>query len=46
MDSGAIISFLILALQSWRLTFLVTCLATVALGVVAWRYLRDDPAPR
>jgi ACS family D-galactonate transporter-like MFS transporter len=53
MDSGAplgaafggvIISFLILALQSWRLAFLVAGLATMALGLVAWRYLRDDPA--
>ena len=41
---GAIISFLILALQSWRLAFLVAGLATIALGLVAWRYLRDDPA--
>ncbi|MBV9655968.1 MAG: MFS transporter [Acetobacteraceae bacterium] len=53
MDSGAplgaafggvIISFLILVLQSWRLAFLVAGLATIALGAVAWRYLRDDPA--
>ena len=41
---GAIISFLILALQSWRLAFLAAGLATIALGLVAWRYLRDDPA--
>jgi ACS family D-galactonate transporter-like MFS transporter len=53
MDSGAplgaafggvIISFLIITLQSWRLAFLVAGLATMALGLVAWRYLRDDPA--
>jgi ACS family D-galactonate transporter-like MFS transporter len=31
-------------LQSWRLAFLVAGLATIALGVVAWLYLRDDPA--
>ena len=40
---GAIISFLILWLQSWRLAFLVAGLATIVLGLVAWRYLRDDP---
>jgi MFS transporter, ACS family, D-galactonate transporter len=53
MDSGAplgaafggvIISFLILSLQSWRLAFAVAGLATMGLGLVAWRYLRDDPA--
>lgn len=53
MDSGAplgaafggvIISFLILSLQSWRLAFMVAGIATMALGLVAWRYLRDDPA--
>jgi len=41
---GAIISFLILSLESWRLAFLVAGLATIALGLVAWLYLRDDPA--
>ena len=41
---GAIISFLILALQSWRLAFLVAGFATIVLGLIAWRYLRDDPA--
>jgi len=53
MDSGAplgaafggvIISFLIIELQSWRLAFLVAGLVTMVLGLVAWRYLRDDPA--
>ncbi len=53
MDSGAplgaafggiIISFLILVLGSWRLAFLVAGLVTIVLGLVAWRYLRDDPA--
>lgn len=53
MDSGAplgaafggvIIAFLILSLNSWRLAFLVAGLVTILLGIVAWRYLRDDPA--
>jgi ACS family D-galactonate transporter-like MFS transporter len=53
MDSGAplgaafggiIISFLILVLGSWRLAFLVAGIVTIGLGLVAWRYLRDDPA--
>jgi MFS transporter, ACS family, D-galactonate transporter len=52
MDSGAplgaafggiIISYLILGLGSWRLAFLAAGLGTLALGVIAWRYLRDDP---
>jgi ACS family D-galactonate transporter-like MFS transporter len=41
---GAIISFLILVLHSWRLAFLVAGLVTMAFGLVAWRYLRDEPA--
>jgi ACS family D-galactonate transporter-like MFS transporter len=41
---GAIISFLIIVLQSWRLAFLVAGVATMGLGVIAWRFLRDDPA--
>ena len=53
MDSGAplgaafgglIISNLILTLQSWRLAFIVAGGVTVLLGLIAWRYLRDDPA--
>jgi MFS transporter, ACS family, D-galactonate transporter len=53
MDSGAplgaafggvIISFLIIVFQSWRLAFLAAGLATIFLGLIAWRYLRDDPA--
>lgn len=52
MDSGAplgaafggiIIAYLILGLGSWRLAFIAAGLATLALGAVAWRYLRDDP---
>ncbi|GJD52756.1 D-galactonate transporter [Methylobacterium crusticola] len=41
---GAIIAFLILWLGSWRLAFLAAGLATIALGYLAWRTLRDDPA--
>ncbi len=41
---GVIISFLILALDSWRLAFLAAGLGTIALGALAWRTLRDDPA--
>lgn len=41
---GIIISFLILAFGSWRLAFLAAGLATLALGALAWRTLRDDPA--
>ncbi|MGY2049711.1 MFS transporter [Methylobacterium sp. JK268] len=41
---GVIISFLILALESWRLAFLAAGLGTIALGALAWRTLRDDPA--
>ncbi len=53
MDSGAplgaafggvIISFLIIVFHSWRLAFLAAGIATILLGWVAWRYLRDDPA--
>jgi len=41
---GAIIAALILVLDSWRLAFLAAGLATVAVGILAWFYLRDDPA--
>ena len=41
---GAIISGLIIAFDSWRAAFLVAGLGTVLIGLVAWRYLRDDPA--
>lgn len=53
MDSGAplgaafggvIISSLIIAFQSWRMAFLAAGVGTIVLGLVAWRYLRDDPA--
>jgi ACS family D-galactonate transporter-like MFS transporter len=41
---GAIIAFLILSFDSWRLAFLAAGLATIAVGALAWYYLRDDPA--
>ncbi|MGX7706545.1 MFS transporter [Methylobacterium sp. Gmos1] len=41
---GVIISFLILAFDSWRLAFLAAGLGTIVLGGLAWRTLRDDPA--
>lgn len=53
MDSGAplgaalggvVIAWLILSLGSWRSAFIVAGVATMALGAVAWWYVRDDPA--
>ncbi len=41
---GAIISWLILSLGSWRTAFVVAGVATVVLGALAWWYLRDNPA--
>lgn len=41
---GAVIAFLIVTFESWRLAFLAAGLATLGLGVVAWLVLRDDPA--
>lgn len=41
---GAIIAWLILSLGSWRSAFIVAGLVTMALGALAWWYLRDDPA--
>jgi ACS family D-galactonate transporter-like MFS transporter len=41
---GITISWLIIGLGSWRLAFLVAGLVTVAMGLLAWWYLRDDPA--
>ena len=40
---GISISWLIIGLGSWRLAFLVAGLATIAMGLLAWWYLRDDP---
>jgi ACS family D-galactonate transporter-like MFS transporter len=41
---GIVISWLILTMGSWRLAFLAAGLVTLAMGYVAWRYLRDNPA--
>jgi MFS transporter, ACS family, D-galactonate transporter len=41
---GAIIAWLILTLDSWRLAFIVAGVVTILLGYLAWRYLRDEPA--
>ena len=41
---GVTIAFLIEALSSWRLAFGVAGLATILLGLVMGRWLRDDPA--
>jgi ACS family D-galactonate transporter-like MFS transporter len=41
---GVIITWLILTLGSWRSAFVVAGGATMALGALAWWYVRDDPA--
>jgi MFS transporter, ACS family, D-galactonate transporter len=41
---GVIIAWLILSLGSWRSAFVVAGVATMALGALAWWYIRDDPA--
>ena len=41
---GVTIAWLIYALGSWRLAFGIAGSMTILLGVVAWRFLRDDPA--
>jgi len=41
---GVIIAWLILSLGSWRSAFVVAGGATMALGALAWWYVRDDPA--
>jgi MFS transporter, ACS family, D-galactonate transporter len=41
---GAIIAWLILSLGSWRSAFVLAGVATMALGALAWWYVRDDPA--
>ena len=40
---GVIIAWLILSLGSWRSAFVVAGGATMALGALAWWYVRDDP---
>jgi MFS transporter, ACS family, D-galactonate transporter len=53
MDGGAplgaafgslIVAGLIAALGSWRLSFLIAGLGTMACGALAWWYIRDTPA--
>lgn len=41
---GLIIAFLIVSLDSWRSAFVIAGVATLVLGLVSWRYLRDDPS--
>lgn len=41
---GAAIALLIAGFDSWRAAFAIAGIATIALGIVAWWYLRDDPA--
>ena len=41
---GIVISQLILILHSWRTAFFVAGALTMLMGLVAWLYLRDDPA--
>jgi ACS family D-galactonate transporter-like MFS transporter len=41
---GLVIAGLITALNSWRAAFVVAGIGTVALGLAAYRFLRDTPA--
>ena len=41
---GLIIAYLIAVLGSWRIAFFVAGIATLAMGWLAWYYLRDNPA--
>jgi ACS family D-galactonate transporter-like MFS transporter len=41
---GVTIAWLIFLLGSWRLAFGIAGLVTIALGIFAWRFLRDHPA--
>ena len=41
---GLIIAYLIATLDSWRMAFVIAGVATLLLGWVSWRYLRDDPS--
>ena len=41
---GVTIAWLIYVLDSWRLAFGIAGVVTIVLGVIAWRFLRDDPA--
>lgn len=41
---GLVVTGLIIALGSWRLAFGVVGLITVLIGVMAWLFMRDNPA--
>ncbi len=41
---GIIVAHLIILFDSWRITFVVVGIVTMALGFVAWKVLRDRPA--
>jgi ACS family D-galactonate transporter-like MFS transporter len=41
---GVLVTALIIGLGTWRLAFGVVGLITVAIGVVAWLFMRDNPA--
>lgn len=41
---GLLIAHLIAALDSWRLVFALTGIATMLMAWLGWRWLRDDPA--
>lgn len=41
---GVTIAWLMVVFGSWRLAFLAAGIATIVVGVLAWWYLRDDPA--
>lgn len=41
---GLLIAYMIAVLDSWRIAFFIAGIATLAMGWLAWHYLRDDPA--
>lgn len=40
---GLLISYMILLLGSWRLTFIIVGIVTACLGYVAWHFFRNSP---
>lgn len=40
---GLVIAGLIILTGSWRVAFIVAGLATAVLGIIAWRFIRDNP---
>lgn len=40
---GIIIAYMIASIGSWRTVFAIAGIATILLGFVAWKYLRDTP---